>query len=124
MALVRGFDRSSAGALATNSAGPATDAKRIRGWAVDTISRAHRSNATAGVPAGAVLVRGRAYTSLGAVCYKTTVAATDIFILGIRHGINGAMLAKSAAPGATARSNPEGLLYDPADGACFFDSVA
>jgi hypothetical protein len=127
MALTRGFDRSATGALVTSSAAPATNSKKVLGWAVNTSGAAHRVNATVSLPAGAVMVRGRAYGPTGAVCFTTTLPAAGSrkYIHGIAHHINGAMYAKSAAPGATARrSSHERLLFDPADGAVFFDSVA
>jgi hypothetical protein len=127
MALTRGFDRSSTGALVTSSAAPSTNTDKVTGWAVNTAGAAHRVNATVSLPAGAVMVRGRAYGPTGAVCYTTTLPAAGSrkYINGVAHHINGAIHAKSAAPGATAiRAGIERLLFDPADGAAFFDSVA
>lgn len=127
MALIKGFERSATGALVTASAAPDGTATRHLGWARNTSNAAHRENATVALPAGAVVSRGRAFSAAGAVCF-TTVAPTGAnakYIHGILHHANGAMFAKSSAPAATARrSGVEGLLYDPADGACFFDSVA
>jgi hypothetical protein len=127
MALIRGFDRTATGALNTSSAAPAGQPLRNLGWAITAAGLAHRHNATAGLPAGFVTFRGRAYTAAGAVCFTTSApsAANSKYINGIRHHINGAMYAKSAAPTATARpAGIERLLYDPADGAVFFNSVA
>ena len=127
MALVKGFERDANGALVTSSAAPDGTATRHLGWARSTSNAAHRSNATVALPAGAVVSRGRAFSSAGAVCFTTSAPTGDSakYIHGILHHVNGAMLAKSSAPTSTARrSGLEGLLYDPADGACFFDSVA
>lgn len=127
MAFVRGFDRNANGALVTSSAAPATNSAKVLGWAVNSAGAAHRVNGDTGLPAGAVIIRGRAYSAAGAVVIVTTAPsdANSKFIHGIRHHINGAMFAKSAAPGVTARrSSHERLLFDPADGGVFFDSVA
>lgn len=127
MPLTRGFDRTATGALNTSSAAPAGQPLRNHGWAITATGLAHRHNATAALPAGFVTFRGRAYTAAGAVCYTTTIptGANLKFVNGIRHHINGAVYAKSAAPTATARyAGMERLLFDPADGAVFFNSVA
>jgi hypothetical protein len=127
MPLIRGFDRTATGALNTSSAAPAGQPLRNVGWAITSTGLAHRHNATAGLPAGFVTFRGRAYTAAGAVCY-TTAAPTGTnqkFVDGIRHHVNGAIFAKSSAPTAAARlAGQERLLFDPADGAVFFNSVA
>jgi len=126
MALIRGFDRTATGALNTSSAAPSGRPLRNHGWAVTDAGLAHRHNATAGLPAGTVTVRGRTYTAAGAICYSTNNPGVNAkFIHGIAHHPNGAIFAKATAPGATARlSSFERLLFDPADGAVFFNSVA
>jgi hypothetical protein len=126
MALVNGIERTAAGALVTSSAAPATSARRRLNWAISASGAAHRVNATAGLPAGAVLFRGRAYSLAGAVCFTTTRPAgvTAKYINGICHDINGAMYVKTAVPTKSARSGPERLLIDPADGAVIVDSTA
>jgi hypothetical protein len=126
MALIRGLDRTATGALNTSSAAP-NAAVVHQGWARTAQGLAHRHNATAALPAGFQTFKGTAYTSAGALCFTTTApsAANSKYIHGIRHHINGAMLAKSSAPTASARvSGLHRLLYDPSDGAVFFNSVA
>ena len=127
MALVRGFERTVTGALTTSSAAPGGTAKPYMGWARTSAFVAHRVNATVSLPAGSKMIRGRAYGPTGAVCFTTAApsAANSKYINGIRHHINGAMYVKTTAPGATAiRGGFEKLLFDPADGAVFFDSTA
>jgi hypothetical protein len=126
MALVNGFDRSVNGALVTASAAPASTARRRFGWAISAAGAAHRVNATAGLPAGAVTVKGRSYSPGGAVCFTTTKpeGTAAKFIGGIRHHINGSIFVKTTAPATAARSGHERLLIDRVDGAVIFDSVA
>jgi hypothetical protein len=126
MALVLGFDRLANGALVTSSAAPASTARRRFGWAISSAGAAHRANATAGLPAGAVTVKGRAYSSGGAVCFTTTKpeGTAAKFIGGVRHHVNGSIFVKTTAPATPARSGHEKLLIDRVDGAVIFDSVA
>src|SRR5688500_12191175 len=126
MARVLGFERGATGSLTTSSTAPAETARRRLGWAISATGAAHRVNATAGLPAGSVMVKGRSYSAGGAVCY-TTAAPTGTnlkFIHGIKHHINGAIFAKSTAAVSPDRSGQEKLLYDRNDGAVIFDSVA
>lgn len=126
MALILGFDRGANGALVTASAAPAETARKRFGWAISSAGAAHRVNATAGLPAGTVSVKGRSYSAGGAVCFTTTKpeGADAKFIGGIRHHINGSIFVKTTTPATPIRAGHEKLLVDQVDGAVIFDSVA